>query len=476
MIRIEHVTKSFKTKDGVVRALSDVDLFLPNTGFVALCGENGCGKTTLLNIISTIMLDYEGKVYIDGLEAEKNRDYIKANLVSYVLQDEYFIDSVNVEDTLFLENGNREENLSELEEFKISDKALKGTNELSGGQRQKVSFIRGILKECSILLVDEPTSSMDEEMEDFVFKKLKELSKTKLVILVSHNMSKVYEYSDIIIRLNNGKIASISENSSVSDISYSENEITFLGDLNFKAIDNDIASKMIDSFGKVIVKREKISKKIFEADYEPKKYNDTKLTKTMNTHQKSIIFKSMLRNSRKSIISLALLLGVFLVLLEAMLDLKSFDEDSFVFNSLMNNGEKFISTRHYDYPGKRDEMTLSEALELQKKYGVRMDIVTVPYYRPEICERMDNFYFGIITGKSESFLSEKDMLAGKVPDAFEFALPDYLADMLILYNDLYSSYDDIIEKGVVVENYNLDICGVVDTDYETYRDKTFFTL
>ncbi len=481
MIRIERLTKCFKTKDGVVRALSDVDLVLPNTGFVALCGENGCGKTTLLNVISTIMLDYEGKVYIDDLEAVENRDYIKAKLVSYVLQDEYFIDSVNVEDTLFLENGDREINKSELEEFKISDKALKGTNELSGGQRQKVSFIRGTLKECSILLVDEPTSSMDEEMEDFVFKKLKELSREKLVILVSHNMSKVYEYSDIIIRLNNGKIASISENSSVSEITYRENEITFLGDLNFKAIDNDIASEMMDSFEKVVVKREKRPKKSFEADYEPREHNETKLLKKMNPQQEKIIFKSMLQNSRKTIISLAVLLGIFLVLLEAMLDLKTFDEDSFIFNSMVNNGEKLVSTYHYDFAGKYDpfgepyEMTYSEAVELQKRFGVRMDIVTVPYYHPEIVSALDDFYFGMISGKSESFLSEKDMLAGKIPDAFEFALTDYLADVLIKYDDSYSSYDDIIEKGVFVDNYNLDICGIVDTDYEIYRDKTSYT-
>lgn len=481
MIRIERVTKSFKTKDGFVRALSDVDLLLPNTGFVALCGENGCGKTTLLNVISTIMLDYEGKVYVDGLEAVKNRDYIKAKLVSYILQDEYFIDSINVEDTLFFENGDRRKNVSVLEEFKIADKALKGTNELSGGQRQKVSFIRGTLKECSVLLVDEPTSSMDEEMEDFVFKKLKELSKTKLVILVSHNMSKVYEYSDIIIRLNNGKVASISENSSASEISYCENEITFQGDLNFKAIDSNIASKMMDSFGKIIVKREKRAKKGFEANYEAREHKDTKVLKKMNTQQERIVFKSMLLNSKKTIVSLVLLLGIFLVLLEAMLDLKTFDEDSFVFYSMMNNGEKLVSTYHYDFAGKYDafgepyEMTRSEAIELQKRFGVRMDIVTVPYYHPEIVNSMDDFYYGTISGKSESFLKEKDMLAGKIPGAFEFALSDYLADELIKYNELYSSYDDIIEKGVVVENYILDICGIVDTDYEIYRDKTSYT-
>ena len=79
----------------------------------------------------------------------------------------------------------------------------------------------------------------------------------------------------------------------------------------------------------------------------------------------------------------------------------------------------------------------------------------------------------MISGKSESFLSEKDMLAGKIPDAFEFALTDYLADMLILYNDLYSSYDDIIEKGVVVENYNLDI---YQKNASLYLQNLFFLL
>ena len=159
MIRVEHVTKKFYTKDGEVVALEDISFDLPNKGFVALCGENGCGKTTILNLIATLMSDYEGKIFIDNLDVANNSDFVRSKLVSYVLQDEYFIDSINVIDTLFLEDADYNKIRSELDLFKISDKALKKPCQLSGGQRQRVSFLRGVLKEGESVIFFEPAGA-----------------------------------------------------------------------------------------------------------------------------------------------------------------------------------------------------------------------------------------------------------------------------------------------------------------------------
>lgn len=469
MIRIEHVTKKFKTKEGEVCALSDVSFELPNTGFVALCGENGCGKTTLLNLISTLMSDYSGRILIDNLDVSRNDEYVKGNLVSYVLQDDYFVRSLNVADSLFLEDADYDRIQTELCAFKISDKSRNKPHELSGGQRQRVSFIRGTLKESAILLVDEPTSSMDEEMEKFVFEKLKVLSKTKLVVLVSHNLSMIHEYSDLIVKLNNGKIESVIRNSSASDITYKENEIFFPGELNFRAIDKNIASKMIETFGQIIIKRGGSRSDSFDGDYTPYIHKDVKTKKKTNPHQRKIMFRSMIAETVRTLASLAIVLGVLLVFFEAMLDLKTFDSNGFVYNSIKNNGETLVSTSQQTYESEDAKFTISDVLDLEKKYGSRIDLVTRWETPLQLECEDDDFYLSVVCGVSRSFLSNKDILKGVAPTGDKFALTDYLADSLIRKNNSYSSYDDIISKGVFIGEYRLDICGIVDTDYEKYK-------
>lgn len=468
MIRVEHVTKKFYTKDGEVTALEDISFDLPNRGFVALCGENGCGKTTILNLIATLMSDYEGKIFIDNLDVASNSDFVRSNLVSYVLQDEYFIDSINVIDTLFLEDADYNKIRSELDLFKISDKAQKRPCQLSGGQRQRVSFIRGVLKESDILLVDEPTSSMDEEMERFVFEKLKDISKTKLVVLVSHNLSMVQEYSDLILTLNNGTVQSVVNNSLSTDISYEKNEILFPGDLNFKAIDKTKASKMLDAFGHIIIKRKPKQTAVFDGDYLPRVHSNTKVKKMLKSSQCKIAFKSMVFDSIKILISLGVVLGILLVLLEAMIDLKSFDASGFVFNSIKSNDEFLVSTAPNPYLSENKEMTINDVYDLKRQSGSRIDIVSTWEAPKEIECEYDDFYMNLIHGISRSSLTEKEMLKGDIPQKGQFAITDYIADSLIRKNNKYSTYEDIISEGILLDDYLLDVCGIVDTDYEYY--------
>ena len=470
MIRIENVTKKFKTGKEEILALSDVSFELPNTGFVALCGENGCGKTTLLNLISSIMSGYTGKIFIDNLDINKHSEYVKGNLVSYVLQDDCFLKALTIEETLLLETDDGHRVQEELETIGIFDKALNKPNELSGGQRQRASFVRGILKESAILLVDEPTSSMDEEMEKVVFDRLKELSKSKLVVLVSHNLSMVYEYSDIVIKLNKGKVESITRNTSAADIVYKENEILFSGELNFRSIEKNIASKMLETFGQIIIKKTEKKSTSFECDYSPRIHNDTKLRKKLTHNQIMIMLKSMIAESAKIVISLAIILGIFLVPYEAMLDLREFDANEFIFNSVKENEEKFVSTILAPARVDSEIFTYYDVLELERLYHPRLDVVSAWESSYDLECGYDDFYNTSIQGTSRSYLTEKDMVYGAPPVDDQIAMSDYLADALIRKTEFYSSYEDIIKNGIFVGAYHLEVCGIVDTDYEKYQD------
>ena len=232
MITIKNVTKKYKTQKEDVIALNDISLTLPSKGLIGLSGENGCGKSTLLNLISTYDIEFEGNIFIDNIDIKSNENFIKKDIISYMMQDDLFVKNLNVEENIKLINSNNELVENQIRSFDILSKKNKYAYELSGGQKQRVSMIISFLKKYDILLVDEPTCSLNEEMEIEVFKILKEIAKEKLVILVSHNKSLLKENCQMIVYLHDGKLTDVVLNN-FNNIVYNENVITFNNHINF---------------------------------------------------------------------------------------------------------------------------------------------------------------------------------------------------------------------------------------------------
>ena len=127
MIKIVNVSKDYKVKSGLFRALSGINLELPNTGFVSLYGENGCGKTTLLNLISTLDTDYQGEILYNGKDIRTIASFYRRDIISSVLQENYFVDYLDVSDNIriFSEDYDDATINEELSRYKVEEKRTK---------------------------------------------------------------------------------------------------------------------------------------------------------------------------------------------------------------------------------------------------------------------------------------------------------------------------------------------------------------
>lgn len=218
MLILKDVKKTYGEKENVVNALKGVSINFPDSEFVSILGPSGCGKTTLLNIIGGLDRYTEGDLIINGVSTKtyKDRDWdtYRNHSIGFVFQSYNLIPHLtileNVELTVTLGGMDKQERKRRAKDALISvglkEKLNKKPNELSGGQMQRVSIARAIVGEPDIILADEPTGALDTETSESIMKLLKEISKTKLVIMVTHNPSLAYKYSDRIIEMLDGEV------------------------------------------------------------------------------------------------------------------------------------------------------------------------------------------------------------------------------------------------------------------------------
>ena len=135
MLEVKNLRKVYKQTNGELVALDDVSFKFPETGLVALCGENGCGKTTMLNAISTVDMDYSGDIVLDGVNIKTMVPDYRRNCVSYVFQENEFVDYLNISENLrlFSEEESEGEVQDKLDEYSIGEKSAEYGNCLSGG-------------------------------------------------------------------------------------------------------------------------------------------------------------------------------------------------------------------------------------------------------------------------------------------------------------------------------------------------------
>lgn len=218
MLQLKNITKIYTTDTTVVNALNDVSLNFRNNEFVSILGASGCGKTTLLNIIGGLDRYTQGDLVIDGVSTrdytDKDWDNYRNHSVGFVFQSYNLImhQSVlsNVELALTLSGINKDERkkraIEALEKVGLKDQIHKMPNQLSGGQMQRVAIARAIVNNPKIILADEPTGALDTKTSVQIMDLLKEISKDKLIIMVTHNPELAKDYSSRIINLKDGQV------------------------------------------------------------------------------------------------------------------------------------------------------------------------------------------------------------------------------------------------------------------------------
>ena len=218
MLELKGIKKDYAAGENTVHALKGIDLKFRNHEFVSILGPSGCGKTTMLNIIGGLDQYTEGDLIINGRSTkdfkDKDWDTYRNHSIGFVFQSYNLIPHQtvlqNVELALTLSGVSKAERKKRakkaLEEVGLGNQLNKKPSQMSGGQMQRVSIARALVNNPDIILADEPTGALDTKTSIQVMEILKEVSKDRLVIMVTHNPELAEKYSTRIIRMLDGSL------------------------------------------------------------------------------------------------------------------------------------------------------------------------------------------------------------------------------------------------------------------------------
>jgi len=218
MIILKDITKDYRVGNHKVRALKGISMKFRQNEFVCIHGPSGCGKTTLLNIIGGLDRYTNGRLFINDQETSKFKDgdwdSYRNQSVGFVFQNYYLLPQLtvfeNVEMSLTLVGIPKQQRkyivMQALDRVGLTKEYKNLPKQLSGGQMQRVAIARAIVNDPDIVLADEPTGAIDSVTADVIMKILKDISKDRLVVLVSHNLELSKRYGTRIVEMLDGNL------------------------------------------------------------------------------------------------------------------------------------------------------------------------------------------------------------------------------------------------------------------------------
>lgn len=218
MIRLKNVSKIYYQNGSIATGFSKVSTKFAIGEFIVIVGESGSGKSTLLNVISGLDTYEEGEMYINGEETshytEKEFEEYRRKYVANIFQAFNLVNSYTVKqnvELVLLIHGFKKREIKEkvtdiLKKVGLYELRNRRVSRLSGGQKQKVAIARALAKETPIIVADEPTGNLDKESAKEIFKLLSEISKDKLVIIVTHNPEQVDRFATRVLKMHDGRL------------------------------------------------------------------------------------------------------------------------------------------------------------------------------------------------------------------------------------------------------------------------------
>ncbi len=244
MLELRNIKKTYTVGDIKTKALDGIDISFRDKEFVAILGVSGSGKTTCLNIVGGLDRYDSGEMIIKGKNTKDFKDVdwdaYRNHSIGFVFQNYNLISHISIVDNVELGMtlggiSKAERNKKAIEILKrvgLGEHLHKKPNQLSGGQMQRVAIARALTNEPEILLCDEPTGALDSQTSIQIMDLIKEISRERLVIMVTHNPEIANQYADRIVRFQDGKIVSDSnpynENSQKYKFSLKRTSMSFL--------------------------------------------------------------------------------------------------------------------------------------------------------------------------------------------------------------------------------------------------------
>ena len=443
MIRLEQITKKYNER----KVLNDISINFREKEFVAFLGPSGCGKSTLLNIISAVEKPDQGNIFLGNLNisklSKKKQDYYRNNYLSYIFQNYNLISYLNVLDNLIISSKLKGKNINKKEinnilcDLKIDKISKNNVKLLSGGEQQRTAIARSLTSEAKIILADEPTGALDSINSIKIMEILKDLSKDKLVIMVTHNEKLANDYADRIIKISDGKI--INDNKPYH----------------------------------------KINNKIYEIKKNKLSLLNAILMAFKNLKNKKIRFYLIILAFSLGLISLSLVLSITNGFNK---EIKKFEEEvlfnyplvinkeSISLDNIFNNEEIKYEDNIINVRKSNVLINSIDDVLINKINSIDRNLISGVAYYKDINSKLNDYlyinhnnnYFDLLAGSYQNNNNDVLLLLDK-----NNAINEQLASYLNIKN---IKYEEIINKKIIINNQEFNICGVVKSNNNYYQD------
>ena len=507
MLEVKDLKKVYQDDSGSFIALDGVSFKMPNKGMVFVVGKSGCGKTTLLNTIGGLDHFTSGDILINGKGLSKfsvvELDNYRNSTVGFIFQDFCLIDRLTVIDNIKLslefQNSDKVVNYDEL----LTTIGLDGLGnrypkQLSAGQKQRVAIARAIVKDPQIILADEPTGNLDENTSHQLMDLLKEISKDRLVVVISHNPEEAYKYADRILEMSDGKIISDKTiNDDYTDVPLIYDDKAILagnGIITDKDLDilNDKISRSLGNYEVIQSEPKFINKEanVVSEEIDLKEVNmnnKTKLKYALFFFRKKLIFNLFM-------VLLITIVAAFLSIIEG-LGFSKLNEEMLRINNVEGYDNLILNFNDDDYSNLESIDTTIVSQIVEKYNGSFNGVypINLNFYDMNSSYLSLGFslnYADVTSGyisqsngvlvTDTTDISEKvnggngiEVLYGKISDnSCGVVITDYLADCILRYDTNFSSYQEIVDAGML---YNaLDVDAIVKSNFnEKYKEHIF---
>lgn len=451
MIKLVNVNKYYQSGQGKYHALRDINLTLPDKGMCFIVGKSGSGKSTLLNVIGGVDSYDSGELFIDNLSTKNfsRKDYnsYRNTYIGFIFQEFNVIKTLSVYDNIALSLSLLQKNVKEehdkimkiIERVGLKGKEHRRMNEISGGERQRVAVARALIKDPHVIIADEPTGNLDSKNRDIVMDLLKELSKERLVIIVTHDKTLSAKYADREIKIKDGSIVSDKAFNNAEEI-IEEKEISI----------SPIQPKLKVSFE--LAWKSFLLHKI--------RFIFIIILFTISLTFAGIVINLFVANPSKEYSKYQLQYGSFVVDLSQNYTTNGITTNSAFFNYELTELEKsFKAVNNSSNDLKTYEsMIFNSPIDTHSKY-------TEDFYSREIKR--------VITYDSSEANNFNFAYEGYLNNTYTCYITDYLAQALIVHEYFGSNYTHIrqlIGQKLVINGIttNIYIEKIIDTNYESF--------